>query len=1378
MDLDSKNLKYTFLYSPRTNYTNKLEEEQKLYLDLVKSFDPYSIKIIKKHFKEHLGNLNKETFICIIKGHLLTWQINLQHRETIIIKLLSRLFDEIDINSNGVVQWNNFVNYIINISNMNLHEQSLYSLQSYTQSKTVINHQDNSENNKLKLMASDTNIISYCFYIEKYKLLGIVHEGKSKIIFYNIEKRKIEMLEIDLMETQKEINELEINELNIKAENMIKKEEEEKERKIKFMEKINNRIKYNNKEKERIPTPDSIKKEIKIINDGSINDKKSQEIKYYPIYACFVDDYDILFISSSNNKISAWKFNNKSNEFKNINNSGIKEISFNFEDNNTSIPLYSCELPQYSMCFDNILKVLYSGQEDGKIFQWDLSSPKPVHIFEITDDNKKNIFSSIKINKSKRNVYNLLSLSKIERNKLIIERKEKKEKEEEESEKKEEKENKEKSINYKNNKDQKKRSVSCLLLINNLRLLCSTYYTGQIILWDTITKKPKKIYNDQKTIVYQVIYNPIKNRLYTCGFEHEIYIYDPYNEDNAIEKLKGHMSSISSISFNKENNELISIDIQGNMKIWDTNNYINFQTINIKGSFYNEGNYDKQKMNKNLKLNSNFYVEALNNVKQIIVYGENNLILFEKGKTLNPSLCDDKLIIGCAFNSFKNELITISTERIKCWNIFNGKVNNIYENLMNGAEISTFELDKRNKKCYLGDTIGKVRCFNLINGILLKDFKSHNSGIIKIIHNLKYKMLITGSKDLCIRFHSGLDEKEDIYREIYVMNNSNNILRENKFLKNLVFNENDYMLIIALSNGLLSYYDFNYNKFINETIVKSELGIIRRTAGLSSITDLQNSKCLFVAYESGERYILSKINNKYYHLLSGLKFGNFIEEEQNIQNNKNKKNIIYASAFDDASNKLILGDHMGNIFCYNLKILNEMMEKKYNSREEILPFIKDKLIFPYILKIQKFKHSIINLTIPINLFPKIFLAVGSDSIVKLFNFENGEYIESLRQISIKYSSVPVAISFLKKNPFGEKVINKKNDEEEEFYYIDEESKKRKEKILKTIQNINNCHNHYLAANGILNSNNKTILTDNNNDDNEEKETIIYRCEIEPNLKIPQINYENANRNDIIKYSNDLLEYNAKMKLQSQIMGQNIMPDKSSPWNYDVDFEYIIRKEKEEFRNLYAKIREKEKDVKDAENNFQHISITSSNYKPIYLNRLKNKEKMQFSDFIKEKLRIINLSNNKRKVMIKEEKEIKIYSERHKYPHLSSFQANKSIQKDNNQKKELIINNQKRNKTIENNKNMNKKLTSLDLKSLNTIDINSNMKKNKIILANKSLNAILSSIDKFHDLRFLECKKEFDEKFNEISSPLKLIVKKFPKKIKLPKLSQNIFDNNN
>ena len=304
MDIEKNNLKYTFLYSPRTNFNTRLENEQKLYKDLVKSFDPYSIKIIKKHFKEHLGNLNKETFICILKNHLLSWNLDLPHRETMIIKLLSRLFDEIDINSTGEVHWNAFVNYIINLSNININEKALYSLQSYKQSKTIINHQDNSENNKFKNMSSDSNIISYCFYIEKYKLLGIAHEGKSKIKFYNTEKRKIENFDIDLMDAQKEITEYELNELNKKAEKMIKKEEEEKERKYKLMEKLNNRIKYKiNKEKERVPTPDSIKREIKKINLGNMDEmeKNLKDIKYYPIYSCFADEYDILFISSSNN---------------------------------------------------------------------------------------------------------------------------------------------------------------------------------------------------------------------------------------------------------------------------------------------------------------------------------------------------------------------------------------------------------------------------------------------------------------------------------------------------------------------------------------------------------------------------------------------------------------------------------------------------------------------------------------------------------------------------------------------------------------------------------------------------------------------------------------------------------------------------------------------------------------------------------------------------------------------------------------------------------------------------------------------------------------------------------------------------------------------
>ena len=1349
---DNDILRYKFLYSPRTNYNNKIENEQKLYEDLVRAFDPYSIKFLKKHFKEHLGFLNKETFICIIKRHLLSWKPDLPNREKIIIKLLSRLFNEIDINSNNEIEWKDFVNYIISISNISTNKKSLYALQSYNQSKTVINHQyPNDNNSKFKNMSPDSNIVSYCFYIEKYKLVGIVHEGKSKIMFYDAEKRKMDILEIDLMDTQKEINECEMMEINLKAAKLIKKEEEEeKERKLNAI-KFNNKIRFSNKnENERIPTPESIKREITKINNSNNtyqNDiKNRKEFKFYPIYACFADDYDILFISSNNNKISAWRYNNKKNEFKNVN--SLKMKDFSVEEGKLAIPLYNCELPQYAMCFDNVLKVLYSGQEDGKIFQWDLTLPKPVHTFEINNDKKIN-FSTINKNNSQRKVINLLSLPKIERSLLISEKKEKKEEDLKE----------EKTINYPStNQEQNKNTVSCLLLISNLRLLCSTYFSGQVILWDIIRKRPKKIYNDQKTIVYQVVYNPYKNRIYTCGFEHEIFVYDPYNEDNAVQKLKGHMASISSISFNKENNELISIDIQGNMKIWDANDSVNFQSINIRESLTDESNNNKQKKKMNTKLNLNVHVEVLSDIKQIIVYGENNLILFEKGKTTNPLLCDDSIIIGCIFNSYNNEIISISTQRIKFWNILNGKVNKMYEDLMNGSDISVFELDKRNKKIYLGDNYGKIRCYSLINGILLKVFKSHTSGIVNIFHSMKYKMLITCSFDLCIRFHSGIDDNIDIYKEVMVLNNSGNNSNEKKFLKKIVFNEDDKLLIMALSNGTITYYDFNYNKFINDN---NEQNSLKRAYNISCLIDLPNIKCLFISYEKGENYLVAKLNNKYYHFLSGQKFGNFIENEKEEKNGKNekndynKKNIIYSCVYDDSSYRLLLGDHAGFVSCFDLTILKEIMEKEFASKEEILLYIKNNLNIRCIFTIQPYKQSITYLTIPLNLNPKLFITIGSDSIVKLFDFEKGEYIESLKQISIKYTSVPVAITFIRENPFGDKINIKKD--EEEFVYMDEDAKKRKEEILQTIQTINKNYRHYLMINEELDNRNNKLI------DDEGKECIIYRCEIEHNLKIPEINYANASRSDIINYSNKLLEYNAKVKLQSQIMGQKIMPSKSSPWNFDVDYDSIIRKEKEDLQRLYAKIREKEKEVIESENNFQHISIISNSYIPNFLNNLKNKDKIKFNENIKDKLRIIDLSNAKKNVLREEENEIKKYIQRHRYPHnLLSIEREK-LKKDDKKKENKA--------SLDNKILLNKKdFITPELKSLNTIET-TNGRNNRRIIINKSLNSLQAD---FHDLRFLECKNQFDEKYNEISNPLKLILKKYPKKKRLlPKLSQNI-----
>ena len=235
------------------------------------------------------------------------------------------------------------------------------------------------------------------------------------------------------------------------------------------------------------------------------------------------------------------------------------------------------------------------------------------------------------------------------------------------------------------------------------------------------------------------------------------------------------------------------------MKIFDNNNYYNFKNINIRKILNLENNKQQKRNNRNNLLNSNYYVEMLSNTKQIILYGKHNLILFEKGKMANPILCDDNIIIGCEYNCYYNNIITSSTKNIKVWNIFNGKIDKIYEDLMDGNEISIFELDKRNKKFYLGDRTGRIKCYNLNNGILLKEFKNHNDTIVNIIHTLKDgSILFTGSADLYIRIHSNIDDKDDIYREINILNNLLYMNQERNILKKFLFNEIDNMLIMAL----------------------------------------------------------------------------------------------------------------------------------------------------------------------------------------------------------------------------------------------------------------------------------------------------------------------------------------------------------------------------------------------------------------------------------------------------------------------------------------------------------------------------------------------------------------------------------------------------
>lgn len=77
------------------------------------NFDPFTINVLKSEFIERDGEIGINDFIMIIKDHLIHWQLDISNRERKLIRCLYLLFNDIDLNGNGMMDWDEFTNYII-----------------------------------------------------------------------------------------------------------------------------------------------------------------------------------------------------------------------------------------------------------------------------------------------------------------------------------------------------------------------------------------------------------------------------------------------------------------------------------------------------------------------------------------------------------------------------------------------------------------------------------------------------------------------------------------------------------------------------------------------------------------------------------------------------------------------------------------------------------------------------------------------------------------------------------------------------------------------------------------------------------------------------------------------------------------------------------------------------------------------------------------------------------------------------------------------------------------------------------------------------------------------------------------------------------------
>jgi len=455
-------------------------------------------------------------------------------------------------------------------------------------------------------------------------------------------------------------------------------------------------------------------------------------------------------------------------------------------------------------------------------------------------------------------------------------------------------------------KYEKRDAVSFILLINKIQILAASYYNGIIILWDTLLMEQRKIYKDHKTVrilnykyfkkyyelnifklkgVYQMVYDNTKNLLFSCGFDHNIYVYDPYISFH-VYKLGGHYGSINKLVCNEKENELISMDIFGNIKIWDTQMLVSFQTISVSE------NSESNSRSTNLKL---LYLKKQ---KKIMIYGS-KFMFFETDKSLNPELADDQIIFSSYYDKFSKSLLSFSLRKIKLWNPFTGKIRKVYDDPMKN-EITALALDKNIKRNFLGDNLGNIKCFNMKNGKFLKNFTSHDTEINILSHSLKLSVLVSCSVDNIIKIHKDADILDtNMLKELTLSNNQ---------VKSILIMEDHSRIIIGLSNGCIKFYDIEHYRYDSD--LNSDSNVFNDE--LTCMYYFLNKSVMISSHSSGlNKFLICPPHP--FKFFSNYEFYNV--------DYKDKNNNIPVTCFDydEATLRLFCGDQLGFISCYSLK---------------------------------------------------------------------------------------------------------------------------------------------------------------------------------------------------------------------------------------------------------------------------------------------------------------------------------------------------------------------------------------------------------------------------------------------------------------------------
>jgi WD40 repeat protein len=375
------------------------------------------------------------------------------------------------------------------------------------------------------------------------------------------------------------------------------------------------------------------------------------------------------------------------------------------------------------------------------------------------------------------------------------------------------------------------------------------------------------------------------------------------------------------------------------------------------------------------------------------------------------------------------------------WNIFTGKLNQVYEDPMNN-EITALTIDVNMKRAFLGDNTGHIKNLNMKNGKLLKELEPHLVEINMLSHSLALNIVVSCSIDNVIKIHddSELTESE-VKKELFIQNGQ---------IKCIAICEKYSRLAIGLSTGLIKFYDIEHFRYDSD-LHNDDPNIKNFNDEVTCLAPLQGTEVIFCGNASGDcKFMVIPPSQMKFEDIS-----TFCNSYLDKKDNNNHKIPVTCCDYDMERKLMFTGDQVGYIKCYDIKAIfdfcenNEMVSKKFTkvtSMKEVQTHF-EKITVPLKWEIEAHKESLKHIH-HVDIEPRIVISTGNDLHVKIFSAETGQYKDELKQISCKYKPVPIGIKYTVNDPFKSKSEQSK----EEFIIYRKELEGHTKENLEDIEN--------------------------------------------------------------------------------------------------------------------------------------------------------------------------------------------------------------------------------------------------------------------------------------------------------------------------------------